>query len=448
MMLVTYSLKEAKVSKGILRSISMVIIFLSMTISTSGVSQPKMPDYQIVVTPDSENWIYETGQKAKFIVHGFHYGTPLDDFELKYEIRPEKMPVVKSGTVTLKKGRAVINGVSMKEPGFLRCWVSAEVDGKNIDGMGTAGFEPENIKPTTTEPDDFMEFWDTAKAEAAKIPLDAEVTLLPDKCTGDVNVYHIGVKNYRNNFRVYGTLCIPKGDGPFPALLRVPGAGIRPYNGDIETASKGIIVLQIGIHGVPVTMDQDVYSALWAPLDRYYNVNLDDRDRYYYKRVYLGCVRAVDFIFSLPEFDGENIAVTGGSQGGALSFVTAALDKRIKWVGAYCPALCDLTGYLEGRAGGWPHLFNESNAGFNMKDDKIETSRYYDVVNFARYITVPGFYTWGYNDNVCPPTTMYAAYNTLKSPKELFLVHDARHWIYPEQEEKMQGWLNERLLGK
>ncbi len=403
--------------------------------------------WKIIVTPDSDGWVYECGKKASFIVHGFHYGTPLDNFEMNYEIRPEKMEPVKTGTVTLKNGHAEIKGVTMDKPGFLRCWVRTEVDGQKVEDMGTAAFEPEKIQPIASEPDDFTEFWDKAIADNEAIPFESEMTLLPDKCTPKVDVYHVWIRNYNYRGRVYGILCVPKGEGPFPALLNVPGAGIRPYNGDIGVAEKGIITLQIGIHGVPVTYEQELYDSLWAPLDRYWETNLDNRDRYYYKRVYLGCVRAVDFIYSLPQYDGENIAVTGGSQGGALSFVTAALDKRIKWLGAYCPALCDLQGYIEGRAGGWPHMFNDSNAYFSRKPEKIETSRYYDVVNFARHVSVPGYYSWGFNDITCPPTSMYAAFNVLSAPKELFLVHDARHWIYPEQREKVQGWLIDQLLG-
>ena len=69
-----------------------------------------------------------------------------------------------------------------------------------------------------------------------------------------------------------------------------------------------------------------------GPLAGYWNYNLDDKDRYYYKRVYLGCVSANDFITSLPQYDGTNLGVTGGSQGGALSIITAALDTRVKYL--------------------------------------------------------------------------------------------------------------------
>src|SRR5690554_7541409 len=105
-------------------------------------------------------------------------------------------------------------------------------------------------------------------------------------------------------------------------------------------------------------MEPSVYVDLGAgPLYGYMKSNLDDKDNYYYKRVYLGCVRAVDFIESLDKFDGNTIGVTGGSQGGALSIITAGLDSRIDYLAAFYPALSDLTGYLHGRAGGWPHMF-------------------------------------------------------------------------------------------
>jgi cephalosporin-C deacetylase-like acetyl esterase len=179
-------------------------------------------------------------------------------------------------------------------------------------------------------------------------------------------------------------------------------------------------------------------------LNGYWNMNLDDKDKYYYKRVYLGCVRAVDYINSLPEFDGYNLAVTGGSQGGALSIVTAGLDKRVKYLATYYPALSDLTGYMEGRAGGWPHMFQPSDSS-NYTDSKINTAGYYDVVNFARQITQVGWYSWGFNDTVCPPTSMYSAYNEIKGPKELHIFQDTGHWTYPEQRDMGKNWLLEML---
>ena len=187
-----------------------------------------------------------------------------------------------------------------------------------------------------------------------------------------------------------------------------------------------------------------VYEDLrLGALKNYNRALMDDKDNYYYRRVYLGCVRAVDFIFCLPEFDGENIAVTGGSQGGALSIVTAGLDPRIKYLAALYPALSDLTGYMDGRAGGWPHMFKGEEAKLK---ERIETAKYYDVVNFARFIKVPGWYSWGFNDNVCPPTSIYSAYNVITAPKENHIFQDTQHWTYPEQREMRYDWLLDKLL--
>ena len=401
---------------------------------TNIAAQPARTLVDVNVAPRNSDWVYKPNERVKFDITVSKNNIPLKDVTVRYEYGPEMMPVTKSETIVLKNGTATIDAGTMKEPGFLRCRVVAQYEGRSYTGLGTAAFSADAIKPTTTEPADFMEFWEKAKAENARIPIDAKLTLLPERCTENVNVYEVNMQNFRVGARLFGILSVPKAEGKYPAILRVPGAGVRGYNGDVGNAEKGVITLEIGIHGIPVTLNPSVYNDLrQGALNGYQYYNLDDRDRFYYKRVYLGCVRAVDFIFSLPEFDGENVVVMGGSQGGALSIVTAASDSRIKGLVAFYPALSDVTGYLHGRAGGWPHFFNQSNIEFNNTPKKIETSKYYDVVNFARHLTVPGFYSWGYNDVTCPPTSMYAAYNVITAPKTLFLSEETGHWTFPEQ---------------
>jgi len=177
-----------------------------------------------------------------------------------------------------------------------------------------------------------------------EVPLDAKVTLMPELSTADINVYHVNLQNirmpkaWRGISRFYGMLSVPKKPGKYPAILGVPGAGVRSYGRD-DRAVQGVIVFKVGIHGIPVNLPNELYQSLSAGiLSGYSTYDLDDRDLYYYKRVYLGCVRAIDFIFSLTEFDGKTLAVTGGSQGGALSMVTAGLDNRVKYLAAYYPA--------------------------------------------------------------------------------------------------------------
>jgi cephalosporin-C deacetylase-like acetyl esterase len=194
-------------------------------------------------------------------------------------------------------------------------------------------------------------------------------------------------------------------------------------------------------------MDQSVYDSLGTgALAGYNSFGLDNKDRYYYRRVYLGCVRANDFLTTHPNWDGSNLAVSGGSQGGALSIVTAALDPRVKGLAALYPALADVTGYLQNRAGGWPHMFRAEKGPLSHRSpDKIETSRYYDVVNFARRVNVPGLYSWGFNDETCPPTSMYSAYNLIPGQKKLLLALETGHNTIPEQSADVQAWLLSHL---
>ena len=236
---------------------------------------------------------------------------------------------------------------------------------------------------------------------------------------------------------------VPKAEGTYPALLRVPGAGVRPYSGDTYTAPGKLIVLEVGIHGIPVTMQQSVYDNLAnGSLNNYWTFRRDDRDAFYYNRVIVGALRAVDFICSLPQYNGKALGVTGSSQGGALSVITAALDSRVTCLAAVHPALCDHEAWFEKRACGWPHYYFYYGA---PTDKERQTARYYDTANFARQLKVPGWFSWGYNDEVCPPTSMYAAYNAITAPKELHPYLETGHYWYQEQWDAWLEWLRGQL---
>ncbi|GAA5219785.1 acetylxylan esterase [Membranihabitans marinus] len=409
--------------------------------SVISIAQPRRELVQVIVTPDRGDWTYEVGERAEFTIQVLKNNVALEDIEVEYVIQPELVDVWDKGVIVLKKGMSTVRAKRFKEPGFLRCTATVEVDGKKYSSYATAGFSPEDIEPTTTLPEDFTAFWEKGKADLARVPMNPVMTLVPEQCTDKADVYHVELNNIQG--KIYGMLSVPKKAGKHPAILHVPGAGIRPYNGITWEAAEGFISFNIGIHGIPVNLDPQVYKDLSSgALNGYPIFNLDNKDKAFYKRVYLGCVRALDFIESLPSFDGENIGVTGGSQGGALSIVTAGLDDRIDYLAAFYPALSDLTGFLHGRAGGWPKIFKE---GYTNKPEKIETSKYFDVVNFARFVKAKGWYSWGYNDNVCPPTSMYAAYNVLTADKELHVFQETAHWTFPEQQVMKNEWLFNQL---
>lgn len=395
----------------------------------------------VTVTPDHSDWNYKVGETARFTISVLRSGTPVENATIVCEAGPEMYPTSKK-TMTLKNGTTKVEG-KMSKPGFYRVTVDYTDNGKTYQGLCTAGFSPEKLTPTATCPADFDQFWSNTLAEERKIDLDPHRELLPERCTKDVNVYEVSYNNNAWGSRIYGILCVPVKPGKYPALLRVPGAGCRPYGGDIYTASKGAVTLEIGIHGIPVTMKQEVYDRLHnGALNGYWEANLDNRDKMPYKRIFTGAVRSIDYIASLPEWDGENLGVTGSSQGGMLSLVCAALDSRVTCFGAVHAAMCDHTASLKGQPCGWPHYFY-----YEKEHDpvKVKNSGYFDGINFARRIKVPGWFSFGYNDVVVPPTSMWATYNTITAPKTLSLYQQTGHFWYQEQWDEWCEWLVKEL---
>lgn len=396
---------------------------------------------QVNVVPDHQDWTYKVGETATFRISVTKSATPLAGAVIDYEAGPEMYQDVKKTAVVLKDGTLTVKG-KMTKPGFYRVDVKTTIGGKEYKGACAAAFSPEQLKPTTVNPADFYQFWQNAISEARHTDLNPTKRLLPERCTKDVNVYEVSFQNVRWGSRTYGILCEPVKPGKYPALLRVPGAGVRPYGGDIYTASKGAVTLEIGIHGIPVTMQQSVYDDLGqGALNGYWEFGMDNRDKSYYKHVVLGCIRALDYIEQYTPWNGKELGVTGSSQGGFLSLATAGLDRRITFYAPVHAALCDHTASLKGVACGWPHYFYW-NKGKGM-EKQIETSRYYDGVNFARRITnaQTGWFSFGYNDDVVPPTTAWATYNIVKGPKSITPYQQTAHFWYQEQWDEWENWL-------
>ena len=396
---------------------------------------------QVNVVPDHQDWTYKVGETATFRISVTKSATPLAGAVIDYEAGPEMYQDVKKTAVVLKDGTLTVKG-KMTKPGFYRVDVKTTIGGKEYKGACAAAFSPEQLKPTTVNPADFDQFWQNAISEARHTDLNPTKRLLPERCTKDVNVYEVSFQNVRWGSRTYGILCEPVKPGKYPALLRVPGSGVRPYGGDIYTASKGAVTLEIGIHGIPVTMQQSVYDDLGqGALNGYWEFGMDNRDKSYYKHVVLGCIRALDYIEQYTPWNGKELGVTGSSQGGFLSLATAGLDRRITFYAPVHAALCDHTASLKGVACGWPHYFYW-NKGKGM-EKQIETSRYYDGVNFARRITnaQTGWFSFGYNDDVVPPTTAWATYNIVKGPKSITPYQQTAHFWYQEQWDEWENWL-------
>ena len=421
-----------------------LIVLLCSSLLLQAENYPYRSDYLWLTQPDHADWIYKTGEKAKVEVGFYIYGVP-QDLEVAYEIAPDMMPATAKGKVKLKNGRAVINIGTMKKAGFLDLRLTATKGDRKFQHHVKVGFSPEQLKPYTKNPADFDSFWKANIEEARKTPVGVSCKRVEEYSTDEFDCYLLKL-NTDKQHSIYGYLTKPKKEGRYPVVLCPPGAGIKTIKEPMRNtyyARNGFIRLEMEIHGLNPEMTAEQFKEITSAFDRengYLTNGLDNRDNYYMKHVYVACVRAIDYLTSLPEWDGRNAFVQGGSQGGALALITAALDTRVTACVANHPALSDMAGYLDNRAGGYPH-FHRLNA--MLTPEKVKTLEYYDVVNFARRITCPVFLTWGFNDNTCPPTTSYIVWNLITSPKDSLITPINEHWTTFETNYTQMLWLKE-----
>lgn len=435
--------------KWILR-VAAILFTVHISLIALAENYPYRSDYLWLTVPDHADWLYKTGEKAKVEVSFCLYGIP-QNIEISYEIGPDMMPATTSGKTMLKNGRAIIDMGTMKKPGFLDLRLTAAIGDKKYQHHVKVGFSPEQLKPYTKTPSDFGAFWKANLEEARKEVKSEGLIVKSEKVekytTDEFDCYLLKLKVDKRH-SIYGYLTKPKKAGKYPVVLCPPGAGIKTIKEPMRNtyyAKNGFIRLEMEIHGLNPEMTEEQFKEITSAFDYengYLTNGLDVRDNYYMKHVYVACVRAIDYLTSLPDWDGKNVFVQGGSQGGALSLITAGLDPRVTACVANHPALSDMAGYLDGRAGGYPH-FNRLNG--MLTPEKVRTMAYYDVVNFARHITCPVYLTWGYNDNVCPPTTSYIVWNLITAPKESLITPINEHWTSEATNYNQMIWLKEKV---
>ena len=422
-------------------------IFLLMLACRSAIAEnyPYRSDYLWVTVPDHADWIYKTGEKARVEVQFYKYGIPCDGV-VDYAIGGDLLASDQHGKATLKNGRTTIDMGTSKTPGFRDLRLSVTIDGTTYRHHVKVGFSPEKIKPFTQLPKDFTDFWQKAIADNHKTPMKYDMKKVEELCDDVEDVYLVKLR-VDNRHWLYGYLLFPKNakKGGCPVVLTPPGAGVktikeftsRPYYQE-----RGMIRFVTEIHGLRPTLDESDFMDIRSAFSDYLEMGLDSPDNYYMRHVYLGLVRSIDFLTSLPEWDGRNVAVVGGSQGGALSIITAALDPRVTLCVANHPALSDMAAGSAGLTSGYPHFKAEKGM---YTAANIRTMTYYDVVNFAHYVKCPTFLTWGFNDDTCPPTTSYAVWNTLTCEKESLITPINEHWTSEATNRLQMEWVASRL---
>jgi cephalosporin-C deacetylase-like acetyl esterase len=346
---------------------------------------------------------------------------PVDGVSVQYYLSKDGGAALQSGYAKVENGEARIT-TTLSDPGFVQLRATYMSGSQSINATAGAAVDPTKITPSLPVPDDFDAFWNAKKALLAKVPVNARVKPV---FSGEIDVTAYDVEVDALGAPVSGYLAVPKNAkaGSLPAILTFHGAGVDSaiLSRSTTWAKDGLIALDINAHGLPNGQPSTYYSNLYAgELANYRFKGRESRDEFYFLGMYLRVIRAIDYLTTRPEWDGRTLILYGTSQGGAQAYAGAGLDPRVTFVVAGESALADLTGLTVNRAMGWPGASLVAAPSAAVQKNITNTVRYFDVMNMATRIKADGFFTVGFLDPTCPPTTVYAAYNNIKANKTIY----------------------------
>lgn len=331
-----------------------------------------------------------------------------------------------SRSVKIKSGgsKRVHMDLGTVEPGFYNISVLLKSTADNKRLSFAIGVRPEEIESPLDRPEDFQEYWDRTRNELASVDPEFRLIRQDSLCTETREIFILEMRSL-DHALVRGWYMKPVRKGVYPAILHVQGYSTNMvpdwlYPGD------DMVALGLNIRGHGFSTD-DVDPGFPG----YILYHVDDKEKYIYRGAYMDCLRAVDFLYTRDEVDKSRVAVEGGSQGGALSFATAALDnERIDLCVPHVPFLSDFRDYF--KVAGWPageftEYFNE-HPGI-PEDQVYETLSYIDIKNLAPWIKAPVFMSIGLVDKTCPPHINFAAYNQLNVPREYLVYPESGHGL-------------------
>lgn len=283
-------------------------------------------------------------------------------------------------------------------------------------------------------PHDIDKYWDRAVAEMRA--LDAKVELKPAEFQVPFaecfHLYFTGV----GGARVHAKYLRPKASkAKHPAIVMFHG-----YSGDsgdwadkLNYVAAGYSVAALDARG-QAGLSEDVGGVQGNTLHGHIIRGLDDKspDKLLFRSIYLDTAELARIVMAMPEVDAARVGATGGSQGGALTIACASLEPGIKRAAPVFPFLCDYKrvwemdlakdAYCE-----LQEYFRHTDPLHKREDEIFLRLGYIDLQHIAKRIGAEVMMLTGLMDTICPPSTQFAAYNKITSPKKMVIYPDFGH---------------------
>ena len=300
--------------------------------------------------------------------------------------------------------------------------------------------------PARNEPSDFDSFWNTSVSQARA--RSGEANFEP------IDFGHRTIETFDVTFGgfdgqpIKGWFMVPsQRSGRLPCVVEFTsyGAG-RAFPADwLLWSSLGYANLVMdtrgqGSEGSPGDTPDPEPEGTNPQYPGFMTRGILDPRTYYYRRLVTDAIRAVDTARAHPMVDPSKVAVTGASQGGGIALAVAGLDPSVSIAMPDVPFLCHFrraVGITD--AAPYSELTGYLRVHRDKEDVVFRTLSYVDGLNFAVRAHAESLFSVGLMDDVCPPSTIFAAYNHYAGPK------DIRIWPYSQHEARMHFQVIEKI---
>ncbi|MBR4653694.1 MAG: acetylxylan esterase [Kiritimatiellae bacterium] len=437
-----------------------IISIIAAACSAAAFAAGELDDAQLIGTTDKERAIdYEAGETMTFTLalkraNPFPAGT----YFIKWT-RTGDDGLKDEGKVELSAEKPLVVKTSIAKPGFVRLLAvvvdaagkpyrkQLHVDPNTPEGKralnrweradkrvffdGGAAVHPETLQ-SVPEPADFDEFWARRRARLAKVPLKADVLELKGRKSGfrtcAVSIMCAGPRPST------GYLSIPEGKGRLPIRVFFHGYGhTYPNKGHVVAPvyNNDAICFNFSPHGYELEREPEYYDEFFRSICSggrtfgFDDKQNEDPENSYFSGYTYRIMRALEWLKTLPEWDGRNLCVSGGSMGGLQSTWAAGLDKDVTEARPSIPWCCDIGGRDTLKRIIDPWYIHEKPA-----------LRYYDPVNLAKRVSRNCKFTIvraGLGDYCCPPSGVAILFNNLKCDKTVNWVQGSTHGHVPPE---------------